>query len=76
MLLGRIVLPLLTAACLLPTLAEVAPANWTRFRGPNGSGVADDKDIPVQWQSQNILWKVPLPGPGNSSPVIWLLISS
>lgn len=56
------------AACAAPASA----ANWDRFRGPNGTGTASDKDIPVQWSAkENILWKVPLPGPGNASPIIW-----
>ena len=46
--------------------------NWERFRGPNGMGVAADKDIPVQFDDKhNVLWKLALPGHGNSSPVIW-----
>jgi outer membrane protein assembly factor BamB len=46
-------------------------ASWPRFRGPNGTGIALDKDIPVQWDKDSILWKVELPGLGNSSPVTW-----
>jgi outer membrane protein assembly factor BamB len=47
-------------------------ANWPRFRGPNGTGVATDKDIPVKWDQQHgILWTIELPGPGNSSPIVW-----
>jgi outer membrane protein assembly factor BamB len=71
MLKGRITLLLATFACLLiSSLAD--GSNWTRFRGPNGTGIADDKDIPVRWDMEkNILWKVALPGLGNSSPVIW-----
>lgn len=46
--------------------------NWPRFRGPNGTGVSTDKDVPVKWSDkENVLWKVALPGQGNSSPVIW-----
>jgi outer membrane protein assembly factor BamB len=31
-----------------------------------------EKDLPIRWSDkENILWKVPLPGLGNSSPVIW-----
>src|SRR5262245_38170701 len=44
---------------------------WPRFRGPNGSGVAHDKDVPAQWGPDNVLWKTALPGLGNSSPVVW-----
>lgn len=44
------------------------------FRGPFGNGVSFHKDIPVEWDGatgQNILWKVPLSGKGNNSPIIW-----
>jgi hypothetical protein len=47
-------------------------ADWPRFRGPNGSGVADAKNLPVEWDDdKNIRWKTALPGPGVSSPVVW-----
>ncbi|HEV3204345.1 MAG TPA: PQQ-binding-like beta-propeller repeat protein [Gemmataceae bacterium] len=47
-------------------------ADWPRFRGPNGTGIALDKGIPVQWSETNgILCKTPIPGTGHSSPIIW-----
>ena len=50
--------------------AVAQAADWTRFRGPNGSGVAP-KDVPVQASAtNNLLWKVPIPGQGHSSPII------
>ncbi len=54
-------------------LALPAPAdNWPRFRGPNGTGVSGDKNIPVEWSdSQGVLWKAALPGEGHSCPVVW-----
>lgn len=52
--------------------AGVLGANWDRFRGPEGRGVANDKNIPVQFgEGKNLLWKVKMPGLGNSSPIIW-----
>jgi outer membrane protein assembly factor BamB len=45
--------------------------NWPRFRGPNGTGVAADKGIPVEWDEKSVLWKTAIPGVGNSSPVVW-----
>ncbi|MCH8244113.1 MAG: PQQ-binding-like beta-propeller repeat protein [Planctomycetes bacterium] len=47
-------------------------ADWTRFRGPNGSGISPDKQsTPVRWsESANLKWKTQLPGPGVSSPII------
>src|SRR4051812_12635358 len=51
-----------------------APAlggDWPRWRGPSGDGVTADTDLPQTWSpSQNVTWKAPLPGPGNSSPVV------
>jgi outer membrane protein assembly factor BamB len=57
----------LTFACLVQgALAD----NWTRFRGPNGTGVAKDS-LPVKWTPDNFKWKVKLPGVGHGSPVVW-----
>jgi outer membrane protein assembly factor BamB len=45
---------------------------WPRFRGPNGEGIAADRDIPVQWtDKEGVLWKTAIPGLGNSSPIVW-----
>ena len=49
-------------------------ANWPRFRGPNGSGVAASPDAPTKWNGrtrEGILWKTRVPLPGYSSPVVW-----
>jgi outer membrane protein assembly factor BamB len=41
-----------------------------QFRGPGGQGVSDDKGLPAKWsETENILWKAKLPGPGSSSPI-------
>ncbi len=50
------------------------PANtqeWTRFRGPNGTGVSEATTIPTEWTPDDYNWKIELPGMGHSSPVIW-----
>lgn len=45
-------------------------ADWPRFRGPNGSGVAADTPLPDKvGPSQSVVWKTALP-PGHSSPVL------
>jgi outer membrane protein assembly factor BamB len=45
---------------------------WDRFHGPNGTGTSDDKEIPVKFgPNENMIWKVALPGVGNSSPIVW-----
>lgn len=46
--------------------------NWSRFRGPQGSGISSNTEIPLTWsETENIAWQVNLPGEGASSPVIW-----
>lgn len=59
-----------TAAVVL-TLIGTAAADWPRFRGPDGQGVAPDASVPARWsENENVLWKADLPGPGASSPVV------
>ncbi len=57
---------LLLFAC--ASLGVVSAEDWPGFRGSRG-GVSDDKDLPVQWTKDNILWKMKLPGVGTSSPI-------
>jgi outer membrane protein assembly factor BamB len=43
---------------------------WTRFRGPNGTGISDATGLPTAFgPTTNVIWKAPLP-PGHSSPVL------
>jgi outer membrane protein assembly factor BamB len=50
-----------------PALAQ----EWTRFRGPNGSGLGTAPGLPVKWTDADYKWKVELPGSGPASPVVW-----
>ncbi len=45
--------------------------NWTRFRGPNGSGMSTSTNLPFTWTDKDYRWKVSLPGVGHASPVVW-----
>ena len=48
------------------------PQNWPQWRGPEANGVSRETGLPVRWSpSENIAWKVKLPGRGTSTPVIW-----
>lgn len=60
------------ASCLLLFLATAASAatDWSRFRGPNGSGVAQTTGLPERVSPETTVWKVDL-GKGWSSPVLW-----
>lgn len=63
----------LIIAFLFLTAATYAPASasdWPRFRGPNGSGVAEVTNLPVEFGPQkNVIWKTPVPS-GKSSPIL------
>lgn len=52
---------------------KIGMKNWTRFRGPNALGVVpDDPRLPDRWSTtENIKWKVKVPGWGWGSPVVW-----
>ena len=61
----------LLAAAILLVAGSAESADWTEFRGPNGQGHAKATELPVSWsESENIAWKVDLPGAGWSSPVV------
>ena len=64
-----------TVAALVSALAlAAAPAgadDWPEFRGPTGQGHAPDAGVPLTWsETENVTWKVPVPGLGWSSPVV------
>ncbi len=51
-------------------LASAAAPDWSRFRGPNGSGVSAATQVPLEFgPTSNVQWRLPLP-PGHSSPVL------
>lgn len=61
-------------ACLLVVvlLCETrAQDEWTRFRGPDGTGISNARSIPVTFAEADYRWKVSLPGSGHSSPVLF-----
>ncbi len=58
--------------CLFGLSLLRAESNWPQFRGPLGTGTAPDADPPIEWsEEKNIRWKIPLPGLGHSSPIVW-----
>lgn len=50
---------------------RIGAEDWTRFRGPNGTGLSDAATIPTQWSEEDHDWRVQIPGEGHSQPVIW-----
>jgi len=45
---------------------------WPRWRGPSGQGLVAGAGYVDTWSgTQNVSWKTPVPGRGNSSPIVW-----
>jgi outer membrane protein assembly factor BamB len=64
---ARFVIIALVAASAATALAQ----DWPQFRGPDGQGHSREHGLPLQWsETQNVAWKVPVPGRGWSSPVV------
>ena len=67
----------LFAQSALATDAGVRPTadalrNWPQWRGPFANGVAPQANPPVHWsETNNVRWKIPLPGKGHSSPIVF-----
>ncbi len=62
----------LAALGLLLTVASFAAADWPQWRGPLGTGHATQPSHPpLEWSGEeNIAWRIALPGPGNSTPIV------
>ena len=58
-----------TVTMLSLVVCPLHAGDWPGFRGPNGVATSDEKDLPVEWSKDNILWKLKLPGVGASSPI-------
>jgi outer membrane protein assembly factor BamB/rhodanese-related sulfurtransferase len=44
---------------------------WPVWRGPSGQGVVPGSYTDTWSATENVVWKKPVPGRGNSSPIIW-----
>lgn len=64
---------LLPAIALAAALSSALRAeNWPAWRGPRGDGTSIEENVPVKWSAaENVVWKVPLPGKGHASPIVW-----
>lgn len=68
---SRLFLSSIAATIVAMAYTHGSAQEWTRFRGPNGSGESETSTIPASWTEKDLNWKVELPGLGNSSPVLW-----
>lgn len=57
---------------LLLISSSAQSANWPTWRGPQCDGVTSETNLPLTWSAtENVKWKIDLPEPGNSTPIIW-----
>ena len=56
----------------LSALINAAADNWPQWRGPHYDAVSRESGLPTEWSdSQNVVWKIPLPGIGSATPAVW-----
>lgn len=59
-------------ALLLWAAGTALAGNWPGWRGPLGDGTCAEQGFALNWSAtSNVLWKVPVPGAGHASPVVW-----
>ncbi len=62
----------LTAALAVAAIAAPTADNWPQWRGPSLNGTSREQNLPVRWsRTENVAWKIDVPGRGWSSPVVW-----
>lgn len=68
----RSILVCVFALLLVPRVSAAEFENWPGWRGPRGDGTSRETNLPVEWgPEENIAWKVPVPGTGHASPIVW-----
>jgi len=61
-----------TGLVAMATAATLSAENWPQWRGPAKNGVSAEKGLPLKWSTtENITWKVEMPGRSGSTPIIW-----
>jgi outer membrane protein assembly factor BamB len=57
---------------IVSSVFAAGPSEWPQFRGPNGSGIAEESTLPERWSTTaNVAWSIEIPGRGWSSPIVW-----
>lgn len=70
----RLLIGLITVVVCFQTslLLSQELGNWPKWRGPTGTGANPAADPPTSWsKTENIRWKIDLPGNGSSTPIVW-----
>jgi outer membrane protein assembly factor BamB len=63
--------PFIVAMALTFAASAVVSADWPQWRGPRGTGISDEGNLPVAWSAtENVAWRADLGGAGVSSPIV------
>ena len=61
-----------TGIVAMAAAATLSAENWPQWRGPAMNGVSAEKGLPLKWSpTENIAWKLAMPGRSGSTPIIW-----
>ena len=62
----------LAAVAAIASQPDGFEGNWHHWRGPHATGAAIEANPPTTWsETENIRWKVAIPGSGHAAPIIW-----
>jgi outer membrane protein assembly factor BamB len=62
----------IVASILATNVAASRAENWPQWRGPDNNGISHETHIPTTWsKTENVAWRLPLPGPAGSTPIVW-----
>src|SRR5436305_11332207 len=62
----------LFAFIICASILNVRAENWPNWRGPHFDGSSTETNLPdTLTLENNLAWKVPVPGRGGATPVIW-----
>jgi outer membrane protein assembly factor BamB len=62
---------LAVATALVLAASAALSADWPQWRGPHGTGVSDEQNLPVEWSAtEKVAWQADLGGLGASSPIV------
>jgi outer membrane protein assembly factor BamB len=71
-LISRLLLVSLAVPSTLGANPDQYDRNWPQWRGPGGNGLVVHGNPPLEWsETQHLKWKVPIPGRGHATPIIW-----
>jgi putative pyrroloquinoline-quinone-binding quinoprotein len=62
----------IAAALILGAAITLEAENWPQFRGIRAGIADDDPALPDTWSAtENVAWKIDIPGRSWSSPIVW-----